>query len=270
MPVPADDITGRLSLAVEISRQAGQLTLEYFQDGTLAVEQKDDQSPVTRADREAEILLRQAIQAAFPDDAIHGEELDDHPGSSDYRWILDPIDGTKSFISGVPLYTTLVGVLYQQRPVIGVISAPALGELVHAAQGQGAWFEQQGEPLCRAEVRPADSLAKACFVTTQVDSFAARDAADAYRQLEASAAITRTWGDGYGYMLVATGRADVMVDPLMNLWDAAAIAPVIEEAGGVFCDWQGVRTIEHGEGLATCPQLLENVLAITRQFPAPC
>jgi histidinol phosphatase-like enzyme (inositol monophosphatase family) len=269
MPASPDDITRRLSLAVEISRQAGQLTLDYFQDLTLTVEQKEDQSPVTRADREAEVLLREAIQGAFPDDAILGEELDDRPGSSDFRWILDPIDGTKSFISGVPLYTTLVGVVYQQRPVIGVISAPALGELVHAAEGQGAWFEQTGQPPCRAEVRGTDSLEKACFVTTQVDSFAVREATDAYRQLEAVAAITRTWGDGYGYMLVATGRADVMVDPVMNLWDAAAVALVIEEAGGVFCDWQGQRTIEHGEGLATSPQLLEQVLQITRQFPAP-
>ncbi len=267
MPNPPDP---RHALAIEIARQAGQLTLEYFQDASLDVEQKEDQSPVTRADREAEQLLRNAIQDAFPEDAILGEELEDQPGSSDYQWILDPIDGTRSFISGVPLYTTLVGVLCRQEPVIGVIAAPALGELLHAASGQGAWFEQAGKATCRAQVSETRSLEKACLVTTQVDSFDHRTAADAYRQFEAAAAITRTWGDGYGYMLVATGRADVMVDPLMNLWDAAAIAPVIEEAGGIFCDWQGEQTVEHGEGLATNPGLLEQVLSITRQFPAPC
>jgi histidinol phosphatase-like enzyme (inositol monophosphatase family) len=263
------EISSRLSLAIEAARQAGELTLDYFQDVSLEVQQKHDQSPVTEADREAEQLLRTAIQDAFPEDAILGEELDDRSGSSPYRWILDPIDGTKSFISGVPLYTTLVAVECNGRPVIGVISAPALGELIHAAEGQGAWFEQQGKPARRAQVAGTDSLDKACLVTTQVDSFAHRNAADAYLQLEAACAITRSWGDGYGYMLVATGRADLMVDPIMNLWDAAAIAPIIEEAGGIFCDWQGERTTAHGEGLATNPQLLEHVLKVTRPFPVP-
>ena len=267
MPNPPDQ---RHTLAIEIARQAGQLTLEYFQDVSLDVEQKEDHSPVTRADREAEEFLRRAIRDTFPEDAIQGEELEDQPGSSDYQWILDPIDGTRSFISGVPLYTTLVGVLCRQEPVIGVISAPALGELLQAARGQGTWFEQPGKSPCRAQVSETSSLEKACLVTTQLDSFAHREAGEAYRQLESRAAITRTWGDGYGYMLVATGRADLMVDPLMNRWDAAAIAPVIDEAGGIFCDWQGERTIEHGEGLATNPGLLEQVLSVTRQFPAPC
>lgn len=263
---PIDD---RLQLAVEIARQAGTLTLRYFQDAGLQVEAKADDSPVTRADREAEQLLREAIESEFPDDTIVGEEMEEKAGTSPYRWILDPIDGTKSFISGVPLYTTLVAVTEGDEPLVGVISAPALSEIIYAARGQGAWFQRGDEAIQAAHVSARAGLSEACFVTTQLDSFAEREAAEAYQLLEKACSITRTWGDGYGYMLVATGRADVMVDPLMNIWDAAAIAPVIQEAGGLFTDWQGNPTVHHGEGIATNPELLDAVLAVTRRFPAP-
>lgn len=262
-------IDDRLQLAVQIARQAGALTLDYFQDASLEVEAKADDSPVTRADREAEQLLREAIEAQFPDDSIVGEELPDRTGSSPYRWILDPIDGTKSFISGVPLYTTLVAVAEADEPLLGVIAAPALAELVYAARGQGAWFQRGEEQVQAAHVAQRSELSEACFVTTQLDSFDDRHAAEAFQLLEQACSITRTWGDGYGYMLVATGRADLMVDPIMNIWDAAAIAPVIQEAGGLFTDWQGNPTVQHGEGIATNPQLLDAVLAVTRRFPKP-
>ena len=178
MPNPPDP---RHALAIEIARQAGQLTLEYFQDASLDVEQKEDQSPVTRADREAEQLLRSAIQDAFPEDAILGEELEDQPGSSDYQWILDPIDGTRSFISGVPLYTTLVGVLCRQEPVIGVIAAPALGELLHAASGQGTWFEQAGKAACRAQVSVAAATRACTWSRTATSQWRAMASPPAFR-----------------------------------------------------------------------------------------
>ena len=135
-----DDLTPRLELALTAAREAGAITLRYFCHDNYAVELKHDLSPVTVADREAEQHLRRRIAAAFPDDAILGEELADRPGRSGYRWILDPIDGTKSFISGVPLYATLVGVEYEGKSVIGVIHVPALDETVYAAVGHGAWF----------------------------------------------------------------------------------------------------------------------------------
>ena len=233
------------------------------------MERKSDDSPVTIADREAEQLLRREILQAFPADAIVGEEFEDHEGTSGYRWILDPIDGTKSFITGVPIYATLIGLEYAGRSIMGVIRIPGLDECVYAAAGQGAWQvigDAAPRPAC---VSDRAKLRDGVFLTSQVDSFDQRGATAAYKQLEKAAYITRTWGDGYGYLLIATGRADVMVDPEMNVWDAAALLPVMEEAGGAFVDWQGAPTIYSREGIAANPRILDEVLAITRQFPKP-
>ena len=259
------ELTPRLAFARDIAREAGEITLRYFQQPDLNVERKSDASPVTIADKSAELHLRARIAAAFPDDAILGEEFDDVAGTSGYRWILDPIDGTKSFISGVPLYSTLIGVEHGGRSQIGLIRVPALDECVFAMTGGGAWHQKgTAEPLvARVSKRP---LVEGLFVTSQWDSFLKRGAEKAYRGLEQLAFITRTWGDGYGYLLLATGRAELMVDPIMNIWDAAAIQPVLEEAGGTFTDWSGRPTIHSGEGIATNGIELERVLAITRPF----
>ena len=261
---PESEITKRAQLARRAAKQAGQLTLQYFQQDNYQVDRKEDDSPVTIADREAEELLRQIISDAFPDDAILGEELPETPGTSGFRWILDPIDGTKSFITGVPLYGTLVAVEYESVSVIGVILIPALGECVWAARGQGAWFQRNDEPPVPAKVSTTESLQQSTFLTTQIDSFQSDQRRAAFEKLQAAARITRTWGDCYGYLLVATGRAEVMVDPEMNLWDAAALQPILEEAGGSFTDWQGTATIHSGEGIATNGHVAQQVLAITR------
>jgi histidinol phosphatase-like enzyme (inositol monophosphatase family) len=264
------EISGRLSLAIEVAREAGTLTLQYFHQANYRVERKDDQSPVTIADRRAELLLRERIQAAYPHDAIVGEEFDDVLGESGYRWILDPIDGTKSFICGVPLYGTLVGVELGSRCVIGVIRMPALDELVYASQGQGAWYQRASDlPAAPARVAPCNDLSDAVFVTSQVDTFYRRGAGSAFEQLQQSAQLTRTWGDCYGYVLLATGRAHLMVDAAMRVWDAAAIQPIIDEAGGVFCDWRGSPTIHSGEGVGMSAGLNDHVLPILRPFAAP-
>jgi histidinol-phosphatase len=259
-------ISQRLDLALAAAREAGRLTLEFFRRDDLAVERKPDRSPVTQADRQAEQLLRRRIAEVFPDDAILGEEYGEQPGSSGYRWILDPIDGTKSFVCGVPLYGTMVGVEHEGRSLVGVVDIPALGECVYAGSGLGAWYcHGESEPRA-ARVSQCASLDEAVFLTSQLDLFAGRGAMEAFQQLEQRAAITRTWGDCYGYVLVATGRADVMLDPLMNVWDAAALQPIIEEAGGAFTDWTGRPTIHSGESLACSRPLLEPLLAITRRF----
>lgn len=266
MTVPEADIQGRLELALSLARRAGQLTLEFFQQDTLSVERKADNSPVTIADRRAEQLLREEIRRQFGDDAIVGEEFGEQTGTSGYRWILDPIDGTKAFISGVPLYGTLIGVEYRQETVLGVIEVPALQECVYAARGGGAWYVQGNQAPRPTRVSTRANLAEGLFVTSQVDSFWTRGAAEAYLALEEQAYVTRTWGDCYGYLLVATGRAEVMVDPIMNLWDAAALQPIIEEAGGAFTDWQGQPTIYSGEAIGCNRLVLEEVLAITRRY----
>jgi histidinol phosphatase-like enzyme (inositol monophosphatase family) len=256
-------LLSRWQLARSAAREAGKHTLRYFQTKDLAVELKHDESPVTVADRQAEQLLRERIGQHFPEDAILGEEFGEQAGTSGYRWILDPIDGTKSFIHGVPLYGTLIGVEYDQRSQIGVIYIPALDEGVDAATGQGAWYERSAAARTPARVSQAATLAQSlvCSSDTRFHTPARREA---YARLQAAVQLSRTWGDCYGYLLVATGRAEVMLDPIMNVWDAAALQPVLVEAGGTFTDWQGCETIYSGDGIATNGRVLEEVLAFTR------
>ncbi len=260
----APTMSPRLALAVAIAREAGRHTLKYFRQAELQVDRKADKSPVTIADREAELLLRERIAAAFPDDGVLGEEFSDRDcaGTSGYRWILDPIDGTKSFIYGAPLYGTLVGIEHTGRSSAGVIYVPACDEMVFAEMGGGAWHQIGDAGLRRARVSSKRMLAEGLFVTSEVANFGPRGSSDAYARLEQAAALSRTWGDCFGYLLVATGRAEVMVDPIMNVWDAAAVQPIIEEAGGRFTDWKGEATIHHGEGIATNGLVHEEVLRL--------
>lgn len=263
-----DEIAKRLQFAVEIAREAGDGTLRYFRRSDLAVESKADQSPVTVADRSAEELLRQRIADRFSGDAIIGEEFGEQKGSTEFEWVLDPIDGTRSFIHGVPLYTTLVAVLEKGEPRIGVIHAPALGETVYASKGSGCWYTcgSAAKPLA-ARVSRVASLGDGLLLTSEIEGFRKHrrtDAMDVFMRLQRSARVARTWGDGYGYLMVATGRAEVMIDPLMNLWDAAPLLPILEEAGGHFTDWNGNPTIRAGDALARNGSIDDEVLGITR------
>jgi len=259
------DLLGRLELAVAIAREAGQLTMQFFQRA-IDIELKQDASPVTIADREAELYLRQRITMQFPHDAILGEEFPERAGKSGFRWILDPIDGTKSFIYGVPLYSTLIGIEHNGRSVVGVIQIPALDECVYAATGHGAWYMRRGQEAQPAEVSTKSKLSEGLFCTSEVKTFFKVGRGEAYNRLQNAAWLSRTWGDGYGYLLVATGRAEVMVDPKMNVWDCAALQPIIEEAGGTFTDWKGEPTIYGGEAVATNGHVLEEVLGITSEY----
>jgi histidinol phosphatase-like enzyme (inositol monophosphatase family) len=266
----------RLEFAIKIAREAGMLTLTQFHCANLWIEQKSDGTPVTMADQDAEKLLRQRIAGRYPMDGILGEELGTSDGTSGYHWLLDPIDGTKSFIHGVPLYTTLVAVLRDDHPLLGVIFAPATSELLYAQVGGGCWY-QAGSPEIgppnsirapeRANVSQTTDISEALFVTSDVQSYAtdrATNVSDVYDRLATTCRLARTWGDGYGYLLVATGRAEVMIDPEMSLWDSASLQPIITEAGGSFTDWQGKPTIHSGDVVATNGALAEQVLAITR------
>ena len=258
------DLKARLDLAVAVAQEAGQITLGYFGHDNFQVESKADQSPVTVADREAEQHLRKRIAAAFPGDGILGEEFPEQPGDTGYRWILDPIDGTQSFIRAVPLYGTLIGLEHETRSVLGVILVPVLDECVYAAVGHGAWYRRGGAAPVRASVSTKGTLAEGTFLTSDVGSFGKTGRGQVYDRLAAAARVSRTWGDCFGYLMVATGRAELMVDPIMNVWDAAALQPILEEAGGTYTDWQGRPTIHGGEGIATNGRVLDEVLAITR------
>ncbi|MHC4443444.1 MAG: histidinol-phosphatase [Planctomycetota bacterium] len=257
------DLQERLQLAISTGLHAGKITLDYFQKSNLDVQQKQDGTPVTIADRQAEEYLRSQIEANFNHDAILGEEMPDKAGSSDFRWILDPIDGTKSFIHGVPLYGTLIGVEYDKQSVIGVIVLPALDEYIYAANGQGAWYVRNNNQPIQARVSSVIHLTDGLFCTTSLKDFEKNNRLQAYQQLSDKARLTRCWGDCYGYVLVATGRAEIMAEPQLSLWDMAALQPIITEAGGTFTDWKGNPTIYNAEALATNKYILNEVLEIT-------
>jgi len=254
------DLRALLAVAQEAAWVGGRRTLSYFGTGTAATELKADQTPVTRADREAEGLIRGVIARAFPDHAILGEEDGETAGSgsASVRWIVDPIDGTRTFVRGVPLYGTLIGVEVRGDPVVGVVYLPALDEMVAAAHGRGCTWN--GRP-CRvsSQARLDEALA---LVT---DERVARARSGAWDRVAARTAMQRTWADCYGYVLVATGRAELSLDPFMNVWDCAALLPVVEEAGGRFTDWSGRRTIHGGEAIASNGVLHDQALALLRE-----
>jgi histidinol phosphatase-like enzyme (inositol monophosphatase family) len=247
-----------LDFAVDAAWQAGQLTLAHFQTG-VAVEQKADESPVTIADRGAEELLRRLIEGRFPGHAIVGEEYGETDRDSTYRWIIDPIDGTRSFIRGVPLYGVLIGLEISGENVLGVAHLPGLGEMVAAARGLGCRWN--GRP---ARVSDVSRLDKALLVYTEPTTFAEYGWAAAWDRLQEATHTQRGWGDCYGHCLVATGRAEVMLDPILSVWDCAALLPILAEAGGTFTDWNGEATIYTGNGFGTNGVLFEQVMEIVR------
>lgn len=240
--------------AISIARAGGEHTLNYF-NRDFSVERKKDDSPVTVADREAEQIMREQITDRFPKHGIIGEEFGRTNEESDIQWILDPIDGTRSFIHGVPLYTTLVGVLADEEPVCGVIFAPALDEICEAAKDRGA--RHNGNPC---SVRECSRLEEATFLSTDVTTHTEHGFGESFQELLKQTRLHRTWGDAYGHMLVATGRADIMFDPVLSIWDAAALLPVLREANGVFSDVHGRETILTGNGFSTNPVLREKLV----------
>lgn len=252
---------GRLIAMIDTALAAGDLTLTHYRTSDLVVEAKSDDSPVTIADKSAEQLVRKRIGETFTDDTVQGEEFADAIGASRYRWIVDPIDGTKSFVCGVPLYSTLLALLIDDKPFAGIIHIPALGETICAADGMGCWYRAASNASwTEARVSSKSAVASAVLLTSQRDLFARRGAEANFTALENAAWVTRTWGDGYGYLLVATGRAEIMVDPRCNPWDVAAMGPIMSEAGGRFSDWKGVASCTSGEGVATNGKLHDEVL----------
>ena len=258
MIVGTTELRALTDFAADLARGAGEITLNYFRR-PFEPERKADGSFVTAADREAERLLRTEIAKRFPEDSILGEEEGEQAGSSGRRWIVDPIDGTYSFVHGVPFYGVLVGLEIDGEPVAGVVNLPALGELVAAARGQGCFLN--GE---RARTSAVKSLDQALLLSTDFGTCARYGFGDAAAELQRRAAARRTWGDCYGHVLVATGRAECMLDPVMNVWDCAPLLPILEEAGGTFTDWAGRRTIRGGNAVSTNGPLSEEVLQIIR------
>lgn len=247
----AGELRETLEHAVALAREAARLTLDHFRSPSLDVRRKPDGSPVSTADRAAERLLRERLAREFPDDGVLGEEEGETPGRSGRTWILDPIDGTVSFVHGVPLFGTLVALEVDGEPVLGVASLPAIGETAAGAAGLGTrWYRGDGEPVA-ARVSDVERLEDAVVSTTSHRGLRRAGREAGYERLMAAAAHERGFGDLFGHVLVATGRIDVMVDPLMSVWDNAALLPIVEGAGGAFTDLDGARTIRGGSALST-------------------
>lgn len=234
-----------LQAAAEVAEYAAGIAMQWYRTD-VDVETKGDGSPVTVADREAERAARAWLEARFPQDGLFGEEFDDVRPEARRRWVLDPIDGTKAFVRGVPLWGTLVACCEGDTVLAGAACYPVVNEIVAAAPGEGCWWNG-----ARASVSTVSALRDATALITD-DRFLERPhRREPWIDLASQVAVARTWGDCYGYLLVATGRAEIMVDDIVNPWDAAAIYPLITEAGGRFSDWRGRDTAFGGDIIAT-------------------
>ncbi|MDX2188195.1 MAG: histidinol-phosphatase [Opitutaceae bacterium] len=218
---------------VELAFASGDLILRHFGVQGLAVEVKSDDSPVTIADRGAESLMRDMIERRFPGHGIIGEEYGNVRPDAEWVWVLDPIDGTKAFTTAVPLFGTLIALLHQGQPVLGAIHQPVLKQLM-IGDNQSTTLNGQS-----VRTRACASLHQATFLTSDPINPEKYQNGPCYASTVAKARLVRTWGDCYGYLLLSSGWADVMTDPIMNPWDIMALIPIVRGAGGTITDWQG-------------------------------
>ncbi len=256
-----DALESRKALLHELADGARKIALHFYGRQDLGVELKSDASPVTQADRGIEEYLRTTIQSRFPHDGVLGEELGESCGESAFRWILDPIDGTVSFANRVPLFGILIALAHRnangqdETVLAGVADFPALGERVIAQRGSGAQWIRDGSATQVAKVRQCDRIADALICTSGSEYYIKADRVDAFVRLANCCGRIRGWSDCYGLLLVATGRADAMVDPIMHPWDIGPFAVIMPEAGGVITDWSGARRLDGGNAIAASPRL---------------
>jgi histidinol-phosphatase len=246
--------------AAELAGIAGANAMRYYRTA-IDTETKSDGSPVTAADKSSERLVREWIELRFPSDGILGEEFGAHNVNARRRWIVDPIDGTKAFIRGVPFWGSLVAVVEDETVIAGAASFPALGETLIAGRGEGCWWND-----AKCSVSTVDRMSNATVLTTDLAFRNDGAKQKGWLALAERAANSRTWGDCVGYLLVATGRAEVMTDPIVSEWDVAALMPAIVEAGGVFTDWDGNTTAFGKSAVATNTELATEARSILSQF----
>ena len=263
---PDRSLDGRIDLLLRLADRAGAIALEHFQSPALRVERKEDASPVTVADHAIEAMLRAGIRAECPGDAILGEEHGDEPGATGWRWIIDPIDGTISFAAGVPMFGTLIAIEREGEICGGLCAMPALGERVWAARGRGAWWERRraGGTVDRspAQVRSCGSVSQALLCVSGLEYFRRSAATGVLRRVVDAAAHVRSWSDCYGGILLATGRVDGWVDPLMHPWDLAPFPLIVAEAGGVCTDWTGRADIGGGNAVGGSASMHAQLMAL--------
>jgi len=239
-----------------LAEKSGEVIRPYFAKASFAVEIKEDQTPVTQADREAEAVMRELIRKAYPHHGILGEEFGPENASAEFVWVLDPIDGTISFATGCPLFGTLIGLLHAGKPILGAIHQPLLHQL---CIGNNTETTVNGRAVQFRETR---QLSEATLLTTDVASIAQYQKKEGFEKLLRQARLFRTWGDCYGYLLVASGGADIMLDPIMNPWDIIPLVPVIQGAKGVITTWSGTDASRGNSCVAANKELHPRVLEI--------
>lgn len=235
--------------------KSGEIIRQYFRS-PVSVDTKSDDSPVTIADRKAEEVMRELIMKEYPEHSILGEEFGEFNPGSEYQWILDPIDGTKSFISGTVTFGTLIALLKNGSPVLGIINQPVLNEFLI---GDNETAELNGT---RVHCRPCTDLSKATLLTTDHVNIHKYQDAGKFDNLIAKTRLYRNWGDCYGYYLVATGFADIMIDPIMSVWDTMALIPVIRSAGGIITDYHGNDPVTGHSTVAAAKDIHAEVIKI--------
>jgi len=259
-PPPPLEIHARLQFAATNTMPCAKLALDWFGKDTFTPDHKADGSPVTIADKAIETEIRKRIEEAFPNDAILGEEFEDKPGTNDYQWVIDPIDGTISFVQGIPLFGTMLACLHKGTPVIGAIAMPCLDELVYAATGLGCFHQLNGNPPIPARVSTVDQLDQALVNTTALTYFTTPQLRAFYEQMDAKSKYTRGYPDCYAIVLLATGRVDAVVEPTVAIWDIASVPPIISEAGGLATDIAGQHSVHTHSLLASTPAVHSQLL----------
>src|SRR5215216_1230006 len=248
-----------LTFARQLAYCAGRITLSHYNKG-IQHDLKQDESPVTAADRATEEFIRGEIEKNYPSHAIVGEEFGEKAGEGNpFRWVVDPIDGTKSFMKGVPFYSVLIALEIEGVSRVGAVYFPALDEILYAADGLGCWWNGR-----RTRVSEVSELQQAVFVYTSWSSFRTMKQSNIFKRLHKECFFGRSWGDSYGFHMVATGRAEVMLEPSFNIWDAAPFAPILREAGGFFGSWNGEEGHAYGEAFACNAALKSQLLKLTR------
>jgi histidinol-phosphatase len=251
------DLSAYFDFMTDLAYRAGRLTLAHFNTG-VRPDIKSDNSPVTVADRAAEELIRAEIERVYPSHAIVGEEYGEKAGQGNpFRWIIDPIDGTKSFIRGVPLYAVLIGLEIEGIVRVGAAYFPGLDEMICASEGQGAWWNGR-----RARVSTIANLKEAVFCVSDWKAMKEYGRLDAWERLNGACYFGRGWSDSYAYLLAATGRVEIAVDPVMNVWDCGPFPVIFREAGGFFGSWTGEEGHTFGEALACNAALKREVLKL--------
>ena len=249
-------IKSGMEFSVDVAWQAGKIVMRYFGTG-VSPDWKTDNSPVTIADREAEEIIRKLIVKSFPEDGIVGEEFGNKTSNSGFTWLIDPIDGTKSFVQGVPLFGVLIAREGPNGVDIGCVYLPALDEMVWAGRGHGCWWNGR-----RARVSEVNELKDSCICFTSPLNFAKNSRKDEWDSLTKASRLVRGWGDCYGHILVATGRAEASFDPIMNPWDCGPLLPIMEEAQGTFTNWNGEATIHGKDAFSTNGFVFDEVMSL--------